>query len=207
MRFWNMSFRDEYFQLTFWSNGFYLEILCKKYVWSSKAELLNSLALWCLHVGRLRKLNQRRMKIGWHRMLSSLTDVSVAFMQRALKISMNLTRDVNKTRDSRVLIFFLDPGKGISRLPWLKTNEREESVGHGGIWKCLNKIHYVNQNVHAERSLCRGRESWNENYFQCITAISVCEFLGISLCLCCEFPERESGTFANHIILHFSGFD
>ena len=31
-------------------------------------------------------------------------------------------RDVNETRESRVSIFFLDPGKGISRLPRIETD-------------------------------------------------------------------------------------
>jgi len=34
-----------------------------------------------------------------------------------------LIRDVNVTRESRVSIFFLDPGKGISRLPRIETGD------------------------------------------------------------------------------------
>ena len=35
-----------------------------------------------------------------------------------------LIRDVNETRESPVSIFFLDPGKGISRLPRIETGDR-----------------------------------------------------------------------------------
>jgi len=55
--------------------------------------------------------------------LVSVTRIRVRVSRLSFRVSVRV-RDVNETRQSRVSIFFLDPGKGISGLPRIQTSDR-----------------------------------------------------------------------------------